>query len=148
MVKVSFFPHRINYTFHDIVHCQDDRNTVDYIYLVMRLMNLKWMKKVLSFVRKPYSLSMLCKMNLPLAPQESIFRRFVTPPATVIREMCFRGALLDGDEYGMFLKNYLSRKRSIFESSNILSRPQQTIYMHDLFFYGPRLMVKYLNISQ
>ena len=135
IVKVSFFPHRITYTFHNVVHVISDRNTVDYIYVCMRRLNLRWMHKVLGYVRRPYKLSMLCKMKLPLAQNESIFRRMVTPSETVIREMCFRGGLLNGDEYGHYFKYRMSHKRSLFEPLN-KPRSKETIYLHDMTCYG------------
>ena len=135
IVKVSFFPHRIHYTFHNVLHIQDERNTVEYIYFIMRIMNLAWMTKVLAHVKQPYPLSLLCKMHLPLASKESIFRRFVTPNGTIIREFTWRGGTLNGDSYGEYFKRFMSFKRKYNHNKTIRER-KETIYMHDLFCYG------------
>lgn len=139
LVKVIFLPYSINYKVHDVLHVQDDRIMVEYIYYIMKKMNLRWMQRVLSNVMiKPTTLVMLCKKSLYMGANESVLRRFLTPAMTILRDMCFKGRMCSAKEYGQHFKNLMLSTRTLSQPVQYPKDRQyrETIYMHDYFLYG------------
>lgn len=145
-VRIAFFTDKIQYKFYNSIHVQNIKNTVEYIYYIMRALNVQWMNRVLDCVQGTLSLSLLCKLKIRFGDKESILRRFLTPARTVLQDMCFKGRMLSGDEYAQYCKKVIMSKYTLFGGMQCtgvkdgihckVCSNRETIYMHDYFCFG------------
>lgn len=62
----------------------------------------------------------------------------MTPATTVIKEMAYKGRLMNADEYANYFKDICLKKRSLLQlDPGFFSfKDKETIYMHDYFCFG------------
>ena len=138
LAYIYFFPDMIEYVFNSHTHCVDHPETVHYMYYLMSLTVEDWMHKVLRVVNNiPRTLKHLVKMSfVGHCVGESKLRRFCTPALTVFHQINENGRVLSISEYCQIFMDVCAENRSIFESIWNCGRERQTIYMHDLPFFG------------